>query len=1063
VPEASCHPVLYAFLEEESVPAHRAGVIGVDEKDYLSYTTGPESILDAVKWGADGFGKVVSVTVGEGRGEEVFFAKHYGDTYVFFDEKGQVIEPRDWDGKSSFGGDSHDGDQYPRDAAVVLQFDAQGNYQMTVLGPLDVEGYGENWAWLPKIAFNAQDGDGDKIDVPLVAAVQDDKPGAMAAESAAIVEDEQLNPPTDESNDANPDYGKVVTGDVSDNGNWGADGFDRITQIKVGNVTVNVPNDHNHHDVTVYWSQTGVYQGTNSSNAAASLKVESDGDYTFTLRDNMLIRSGQGELIDTLGKVTFTGVDKDGDPATIDLTLKVMDDMPQIINSQDPVATTYTLALTNYGEQTASYDNSYGYYIKDAAGNPTIGKIIWDSGHAFDSHQSSVFTLAGYTPAQIGFFIIPNGDDLNSLSANTAVHFIKDASGQWQAVAGSTPLVGQGANVLFDVASLNGDAMAHYKDNSLPGNQNWEDLYKGGDLDWNDLNIQATWTSSTHSGTTFVEGSPVATGKFGFLEGADGASVTAINNVTLSFGEGGYSQSINIGAGSIQVKADGTYKFTPAADLKDDVTSTVTYTVTDGDGDIVNGYVCLTTTDRSGVDAVNDSKSIAEGYWQAGANMTLSTTVPGHYSDVRGTPVSIDDGENDGNLYLKAEPGHPVRVGHGDSAYYTNPGSAFDTSVTFTVVADASHKALVSYDLTVAGLNQTSDTVPGSDWVKVELLNSSGTVVQTMQYDQNSLPHQTFEIAASGTYSVRVSADDNSEQGQLWARVDNLEVSSYSWTSSHTYDATAPGLTWVNADAVGGNVMVNDDPGSEGARVSAVSVNGGSEHTLDGTPIVGHYGSLTIDEFGNYTYTPNQTDNAAGAQDVFTYRLVQPDGDTDTANLTISVANHSYSATGTNGNDLVYGSENADTLSGGAGNDHLVGLLGNDRLEGGTGNDIMTGGDGSDTFVWKLNDTGNDFITDFNLAPKASGGDVLDLSDLLTGESATATSLDAYLHFEAGSGGKTVITVDANAGSAGGTGQTIVLDNVSFSDLTTYAGGSSDQAIIQALLDNHNLKVTGSP
>ena len=95
---------------------------------------------------------------------------------------------------------------------------------------------------------------------------------------------------------------------------------------------------------------------------------------------------------------------------------------------------------------------------------------------------------------------------------------------------------------------------------------------------------------------------------------------------------------------------------------------------------------------------------------------------------------------------------------------------------------------------------------------------------------------------------------------------------------------------------------------------------------------------------------------------------------------------------------------------------------------------------------------GSDKITDFNLVPVASGGDVLDLKDLLTGEGANATSLDAYLNFSANGLGQTLITVDANAGVAGGTGQTITLENVSYASLQAYAGGVSDIAIITKLL-----------
>jgi hypothetical protein len=94
----------------------------------------------------------------------------------------------------------------------------------------------------------------------------------------------------------------------------------------------------------------------------------------------------------------------------------------------------------------------------------------------------------------------------------------------------------------------------------------------------------------------------------------------------------------------------------------------------------------------------------------------------------------------------------------------------------------------------------------------------------------------------------------------------------------------------------------------------------------------------------------------------------------------------------------------ADILVGGGGDDTIDGGSGSDTLVGGSGNDILAGGFGGDIFKWGLADKtdagtpATDTVTDFNAASATSGGDTLDLRDLLVGEN--TGNLTDYLHFE---------------------------------------------------------------
>ncbi|PKO24333.1 MAG: midcut-by-XrtH protein, partial [Betaproteobacteria bacterium HGW-Betaproteobacteria-8] len=106
-------------------------------------------------------------------------------------------------------------------------------------------------------------------------------------------------------------------------------------------------------------------------------------------------------------------------------------------------------------------------------------------------------------------------------------------------------------------------------------------------------------------------------------------------------------------------------------------------------------------------------------------------------------------------------------------------------------------------------------------------------------------------------------------------------------------------------------------------------------------------------------------------------------------------------------------------------------------------------------FKWSLADAGTagapaqDVITDFG-----NGEDRLDLRDLLQGEA--TDNLENYLHFET-VGSDTVVHISSSGGFSGGYNsgnedQTITLQNVDLVGSLT-----SDQQIIQNLLDSQKL------
>ena len=88
---------------------------------------------------------------------------------------------------------------------------------------------------------------------------------------------------------------------------------------------------------------------------------------------------------------------------------------------------------------------------------------------------------------------------------------------------------------------------------------------------------------------------------------------------------------------------------------------------------------------------------------------------------------------------------------------------------------------------------------------------------------------------------------------------------------------------------------------------------------------------------------------------------------------------------GSQGHDDVSGGADNDVLFGLQGDDILYGDAGNDVLNGGEDNNLLYGGDGLDTFVMDADKAGNndkfDTVADFNL----DEGDVLSLSEVISG------------------------------------------------------------------------------
>ncbi|MDR9498272.1 MAG: DUF5801 repeats-in-toxin domain-containing protein [Hydrogenovibrio sp.] len=254
-------------------------------------------------------------------------------------------------------------------------------------------------------------------------------------------------------------------------------------------------------DVTLSVDSDGNVVGSAGGETVFTMSVDAQGEVTLTQHqvldhdeqgdDTVYLASGAVSL-----EATATVTDGDGDTATETVSVDAgsvvsfSDDMPVITASLNNTG----VSITNMGETEAGYENTLGYYLKDQDGNPTgEAYIIWP-----DVKQTvgETYHIADKTEDEVGLFVLPNGGTKNAaLSSDTDVS-LEENNDQWKLYDASGDLLKSSASgnaILFDVTQLNtsefGSDQGYVIDNDVIGNLNWEDLYNGGDQDFDDINL----------------------------------------------------------------------------------------------------------------------------------------------------------------------------------------------------------------------------------------------------------------------------------------------------------------------------------------------------------------------------------------------------------------------------------------------------------------------------------------------------------------------------------------------------------------------------------------------
>lgn len=272
-------------------------------------------------------------------------------------------------------------------------------------------------------------------------------------------------------------------------------------------------------------------------------------------------------------------------------------------------------------------------------------------------------------------------------------------------------------------------------------------------------------------------------------------------------------------------------------------------------------------------------------------------------------------------------------------------------------------------------------------------------------------------------------------------------------TADHVVTVTPDGDAPVAVDDDAGGVVVGDvltfDPR-------------GNDSDPDGDPLSVTAASVSADQ-GSVEVVDNQvvfTPNPDFEGDAtITYEVQDPDGNSDTADITVFVRDGVItgtddgeliddSYTGDPGNDLVDNDDNVlsddpedaddDIIVAGGGNDTVIAGDGDDQVDGGTDDDDITTGDGSDTV---RGGDGDDVIRTGNGDLEIDAG----YPGLFGGEEGTAGAENDRDLVDGGDGNDTITTGDDRDTITGGDGDDVIDGGIDDDEIS---GDEGDDRIV---------------
>ncbi|RRI03071.1 type I secretion C-terminal target domain-containing protein [Mesorhizobium tamadayense] len=698
------------------------------------------------------------------------------------------------------------------------------NYTVTesVTHPEQTNGFDPNDTVPDNFSVTVTDSDGDTASATFAVAIIDDVPTAVADTDSIAAG--QFGPATGNVLVGGTDGADANTTDgVADT--KGADGA-TVVGVAAGDTNVDVDNA-----ATLGVQIQGTY---------GKLTLAADGTYSY-VRD----AGTPGGVNDVF---TYTIKDGDGDTSHTTLTISIGNSTP-VITDLTPEA--------NGGDVVVNEDD------------------LLASRGAGESDGSDI---SKESTAQGGTFTISSPDGIASL--NIGGHdFI--TNGTFTAGSITTPLGNTLTVTGYNAAT--GEVSYTYTlvDNEAHAAvQGTNSLFENFDVTLTDLDGQSANstlsvkivddvpTATTEDPQNIAEGATI-TGTLDFVAGADGATVTHIDGTLLVFGQDGYSQAIDIGDGSIKVKADGSYSFTAENPVIGTGAASATYTVTDGDGDTSTAGISFVVTDAN------------------------------HPTTGSASAAVDDDGLAGGNTASTT----------GDIAVPNTDGDNNETTFSGTLGGSVGGDGAGANGFSFATLNGTSGTV-GQENVTYNWNAGTNTLTATGPRGDLFTVHVTDP--ATGAYTVTLL--DNVLQAQGPNNENNATVD-LGYVITDADGSTAPGTLTVtfNDDAPTASTEASQNVAEGGTITGTLDFVAGADGAtvthVDGTLLVfGQDGySQTVDigdglikvkADGSYSFTADAPVVGTGAASA-TYTVTDGDGDTATAGISFVVTDANTPTSGT--------------------------------------------------------------------------------------------------------------------------------------------------------------------